>query len=249
MASRTRHRFYVPDLAPNTLRIELPASVSHQINRVLRLRSGDRITLFRGDGVDIDATIVASTRKSVEVEISGEPVPGIVLDKPAVHLGQALLKSDRFDLVVQKATELGAASITAVECARGVVTLPADRARSRRERWEKIAVEALEQSERSDTVAIQGPVGFSDFLSQSGSKLNLIAAERTGERLLADFDWDAVDQVTIVIGPEGGFSDTELDAASSSGFEPVSLGPTILRSETAGIAAVAMIRAIAARRR
>jgi 16S rRNA (uracil1498-N3)-methyltransferase len=248
MSSRTRHRFFVPDLAPSASTATLPDDVSHQINHVLRLRGGDRIVLFCGDGYDFNAEIVESTRTSVRVEIVGEPFPGIVAGKPSIHLGQALLKSDRFDLVVQKTTELGVAQITAVENERSVVSLSADRAQSRRERWEKIAVEALEQSERSDSVSIQGPIDFGNFLERSASGLKLIAAERTDSPSLRDIDWTGIDQVTVLIGPEGGFSERELEQAANAGYQPVSLGPTILRSETAGIASVAMIRAITTHR-
>jgi 16S rRNA (uracil1498-N3)-methyltransferase len=248
MTSRRRHRFFVPELPQEAAIATLSSSVSHQINRVLRLRADDQIVLFRGDGYDVDAKIVEISGSSVSVEIVGEPVPGIVAGRPSIHLGQALLKSDRFDLVVQKATELGVERITAVENDHSVVSLSADRAQSRRERWEKIAVEALEQCDRSDTVSIEGPVQFQDFLDRAESGLKLIAAERTGTALLSDFNWSDVDHVTVLVGPEGGFSERELFVADHAGFEPVSLGSTILRSETAGIASVAMIRALTAQR-
>jgi 16S rRNA (uracil1498-N3)-methyltransferase len=245
MADRTKHRFFVPNIGSDSLALTLPERVSSQVNRVLRMRAGDVITLFSGDGFEVDAEIITQSRTSVRVALQGEPRPGIVAGHPAIHLGQALLKSDRFDRVVQKATELGVTSVTAVENERCVVSLSADRAQSRCERWQRIAIEALEQSERSDYVTVRGPENFNRALSSAESGVRIIAAERTGTRSLREVIGSGVSSITVMIGPEGGFTDRELEAAEAEEFIPVSLGPTILRSETAGIASVAMIRALA----
>lgn len=245
MANPARHRFFVPEMLDGSDRFELPARVSHQISRVLRLRRSDVVTIFGGDGLEHDVEIIETNRKSVVVELRGEPRQGIVPGLPEIHLGQALLKSDRFEMVLQKATELGATSVSAVETERCVVSLPADRAQSRRDRWEKIAIEALEQSERSDLVEVKGPVKFDELLSSSQADLKLIAAERSGQILLRELVRTETRSVAVLIGPEGGYSDRELEVAEAAGFIPVSLGSTILRSETAGIAAIAMIRALA----
>lgn len=241
---KPRYRFYVPDSLEIGASLELPERVSHQMRRVLRLRIGDRITLFNGDGRERDASIVESGKSTAVVNITGPERAGIVPGRPEIHLGQSLVKSDRFDMVVQKATELGVSAISAMETERSVVSLPADRARSRLERWQRIAIEALEQSERADFAGIDGPHAFTDVLRGHESSLRLIAAERTRSTRLASVISSDCERVSVLTGPEGGFSDAELDAAQTAGWIAVSLGPTILRSETAGIAAVAMIRAL-----
>lgn len=240
-----RDRFYVDQPLTPGNQLELPDHVARQVNRVLRLKAGDSIVLFNGDGTDRLATIIESTRKHVRVDITEVARPGVVLSPPEITLALALIKSDRFELAVQKATELGVSAIVPVETERCVVSLPADRAQSRVERWQRIATEALEQCERADHVAIHMPVPFDDLIRQRDESLDLIAAERTGQSGLAGHLLRRPDRVRILIGPEGGFTPDEIDAAESKGWSRVTLGETILRSETAAIASVAMIRALA----
>jgi 16S rRNA (uracil1498-N3)-methyltransferase len=247
MTKSGRYRFYVQSPLEAGTQVTLSERVSTQIFRVLRLRIGDVILLFDGGGLEREAKIVEAGRKSVIAEISSNSARGVVPKPPRLHLGQALLKSDKFDLVVQKATELGVSTVTAVENERCVVSLPVDRAGARLERWERIAIEALEQSERADFVLVEGPTTFADMVSESMSELKLIAAERSCSQQLWDFIVPDLRDVTILVGPEGGYTDRELEIADRAGFQEVSLGPTILRSETAGIATIAMIRALAGR--
>jgi 16S rRNA (uracil1498-N3)-methyltransferase len=245
MTRSGRHRFYASGPLEAGTTVTLPERVSTQIFRVLRLRIDDVIVLFDGCGLESEARIVEAGKKSVLAEITSEPRRGVVPASPRLHLGQALLKSDKFDLVVQKATELGVSALTAVENERCVVSLPVDRAPARLERWERIAIEALEQSERADFVDIDGPIAFEEMVSRSVADLKLIAAERSCSQHLWELIVPGLRDVTVLIGPEGGYTDRELEIAERGGFQPVSLGPTILRSETAGIATIAMIRALA----
>jgi 16S rRNA (uracil1498-N3)-methyltransferase len=239
-----RDRFYVDQDLYEGLRIELSEQISQQISRVLRLREDEEIVLFSGNGHDHVARIVESGRKRVVVDVTERSRAGLVYGLPRIHLGLALIKSDRFDLAVQKATELGVSAITPIETDRSVVSLPADRVRSRVERWQRIAFEALEQSERSDRVEINHPIAFSDFVAGADGELKLIAAERTGWTQLPNVLTSRPASVDILIGPEGGFSARELDQADSQGWTAVTLAPAILRSETATIASMAMIRAL-----
>lgn len=236
------HRFYTESRLAKGTRISLDEHVSKQIRRVLRLRTDDRVMLFDGHGLEATARIVSSGRDEATVEVETDPESGLVAPPPSVHLGLALLKSDKFELVIQKATELGVTSITPLESERSVVSLPADRARSRLERWRRIVREALEQSGRADRVEILEPVSFVDALSAIDGDRQVIAWEQESKRALADAVDGRESTVAILIGPEGGFTEQEVSSARSAGFEPVSLGSLILRSETAAIASVSIVR-------
>lgn len=243
--TRSRHRFYVPvEVKPGEV-ISLPGETSRQIRRVLRLSIGDEVTLFNGTGFETVARIIDVSRSHVDVKPVGKTVAGTVPGQPDVHLGLGLLKADRFDLVVQKATELGVRSVTPIECERSVVSLSADRAQSRRARWERISIEALEQSGRADFVKVRDPIRLSDAPEQFRSSRKLVAWEQANGRSLVTSLAQDDSAVDILVGPEGGFSETEVAQLGAHGFEPVSLGSLILRSETAAICALAMIRAVA----
>jgi 16S rRNA (uracil1498-N3)-methyltransferase len=239
-----RHRFLVDAELAEGSTVELTGQSAIQISKVLRMGPGDEVTLFNGHGFNVRSRILESGKRSVRLEVTGPSVPGIVLGAPEVHLLQATIKSDRFDLVVQKATELGVSAITAIETDHSVVKLSVDRAASRIERWRRIAAEALEQSERSDMVQIAEPKSFDQAIHATSAELRLIAAERSSTRYLPDVLEPDAKSIAIIVGPEGGFSSKEIERATAEGWTPVSLGPTILRSETAGIAAVAIIRAL-----
>jgi 16S rRNA (uracil1498-N3)-methyltransferase len=247
VSGRVRHRFYIPADLRSTQEIELPERVSQQISRVLRLRSGDQISLFDGRGNEAIAVVETVSRKSVVATIPHEPWTGITPGAPEIQIGMSLIKADGFDMVVQKSTELGVSAITAIEASRSVVSLPADRARSRIDRWRRIAIEALEQCERADSVDINGPMPFEQALREVSASTKLIAAERADALPLADQLPTGTDSVYVLIGPEGGFSEPELELAERFGFSRVTLGPTILRSETAAIATVAICRSAMSR--
>ncbi|MEX2425830.1 MAG: 16S rRNA (uracil(1498)-N(3))-methyltransferase [Thermomicrobiaceae bacterium] len=238
-----KHRFFVPVDLESAEHVELPERVSHQISRVLRLRPGDAIRLFDGRGNEASARICEIDKRSAVAEVSDGPIPGLRAGPPDIHLGIALIKSDRFDQALQKVTELGVTSITGIETTRSVVSLSADRARSRHERWQRIVIEALEQCERADTVDVNGPVTMQEFVLSAGSGARFIAAERANASALIELLPEDSEQLYLLIGPEGGFTDDEVAFAEQAGFTPVSLGPTILRSETAAIAAVSVVRA------
>lgn len=242
---RPRHRFYCDTSLAAGAAVTLHGDISEQIRKVLRLRAGDQVGLFDGQGSEALARITGIGRDQVDLEVISEPQAGRTGGRPEIHLGVALLKADRFEMVIQKATELGVASITPLETQRSVVSLPADRARSRLERWRRIAVEALEQSGRSDWVAVREPVRFPDAIDAPDAELRLIAWEDEKVWTVEQVVEGDPASVLVLIGPEGGFTPDEADLAREAGFQSVSLGALILRSETAAIASVAMIRALA----
>jgi 16S rRNA (uracil1498-N3)-methyltransferase len=246
LPSQPKHRFRVTEELVTGAELTLGQTASAQISKVLRMRPGDEVILFNGSGYDVVARIIEAGRRSVIVRVEGDPYPGVEPGPPSIHLFQSLIKADVFELVVQKATELGVSAITAIKTGRSVVKLSADRSASRIERWQRISTEALEQSERSDLVQINEPLSFHAGVDQPPSMINLIAVERSdGVGDIVQAVPQGIESISILIGPEGGFASDEIDAAIAAGWIPVSLGDTILRSETASIAAVAIIRAIA----
>jgi 16S rRNA (uracil1498-N3)-methyltransferase len=241
-----KHRFHVDGEIHEGFEVSLTRDQATQITRVLRLGSGDAITIFNGDGCDYRATLRTSGRGLLAIP-SGEREPGLRWGQPDVHLGMALLKSDRFDLVIQKSVELGVTRITPLNTERCVVSLPVDRARQRVERWRRVAREALEQCGRADQVEIAPPSDYAEFVATESSDLRVLAWEREDGRDLTAAISPSIATITLVIGPQGGFTDDEVRLARSTGFQVVSLGPLILRSETAAIAAIAMVRGLSSR--
>lgn len=163
---------------------------------------------------------------------------------PTVILAQAILKGDRMDWVIQKATELGAAAIVPLISERVIARPRVERLVAQQERWQRIAFEAAQQAERWDVPEMSPPVEFVSWLRSSSGELKLILSERSDEGGLAmiALPHDAGNLILMVIGPEGGWSVAEQDAARGCGFTSVSLGPRILRAETAAVAALTIIQ-------
>jgi 16S rRNA (uracil1498-N3)-methyltransferase len=163
---------------------------------------------------------------------------------PTVILAQAILKGDRMDWVMQKATELGAAAIVPIISERVIARPRIERLGVQQERWQRIVFEAAQQAERWDVPEVSPPADFIAWLRSSPGELKLILSERSDEGSLATIALPehAESRIFLVIGPEGGWSVTEQEAAHACGFTSVSLGPRILRSETAAVAALTIIQ-------
>ena len=215
------------------------SSISHQLGTVLRLKKGIVITLLDGSGAAYPTRIEALDAKKATGRVLGrEPVrgePGIKL-----RLFQCALKRDRFEWVLQKGTELGVSQFVPVISSRTVVR-PAGRLRPKYERWQGIIREAAEQSRRGRLPVLCDPLQWDEALEQ-GTGLRLLAWEdadesRSGWRSAAK----QADEVSLLVGPEGGISKEEADAATEQGWAPLSLGPRVLRAETAAVAAATVI--------
>lgn len=245
--SRHGHRFYIPDLPPPGATLALPRETARQVVRVLRLRPGDVITLFAGDDFDVPATIERMQGESVIVRL-GQPVPGRPLPCPPITLVQSLLKHDHFELVVQKATELGVRRIVPLLAERCVVAVKPEAARGRLERWRRIAIEAAEQCGRASLPEIEPPRTLEEIEAAIGSHRAILLWEGVEAQPLAGLELEPEAPVLLLVGPEGGWAPGEVERLRAAGAEPVSLGPLILRSETAAIAGVAAVQARTARR-
>jgi 16S rRNA (uracil1498-N3)-methyltransferase len=232
-------RVYVDaPLASGTI-VELPKDTASHLAKVLRARSGDELILFSGDGREYvgaienvrGSRVTASVGNAVEVD----------RESPcAITLVQCVPRGDRMDFIVQKATELGVTRIVPVLSQRSVVRLDANQAESKAAHWRAVIVNACEQCGRNRLPAIDAPVSLLNYLGSSPSTSARLVLEPELESAATPSDLDV--GVEIAIGPEGGFADDELDAFRIAGFVRVKLGPRILRTETAAIAALTWLQ-------
>jgi 16S rRNA (uracil1498-N3)-methyltransferase len=238
-------RFYIASALSGD-RVALEAPLAHRLSKVLRLRAGDEIVLFDGRGEDVRARIERLDARGGEAVVlertTGTPEP-----RTHVHLFQAITKVQRFEWLIEKCTELGIAEITPLITARSVVKTEGGAAR--RERWRRIAVEAAEQCGRSRVPEVGPPERLEEACGSAHGVL-LIPFESVGDaapsiRAALDSQIDQLfalaDEVSIFIGPEGGFEDAEVDRAKRAAAVVVTLGPRVLRSETAGLVAVTLV--------
>ena len=223
--------------------VTLDGPAAAHLRRVLRLEAGDAVTLFNGDGSDYSATIAALGRGTLEATV-GARAAARAESPLAVTLLQGIARTERMDLVVQKATELGVAAILPVAAARSVVKLDARTRERKLEHWRGIAIAACEQCGRARVPAIGVPRPLPEALAAEASAgVRLIMAPGAAVTL-ADAARGAT-AVELLVGPEGGLEDAETVAAQAAGFRACSLGPRVLRSETAAIAAIAVLQSVA----
>ncbi len=235
-------RFYCPQpLVPGTT-IALPEAVAHHI-AVVRLAPGELITLFNGEGGEVQASIVSVAKRSVTAEVQAHLAREVELPY-AVTLAQALPEASKMDWIIEKAIELGAAGIVPLAAQRCVVRLSAERAEKKLAHWQAIIVSASEQSGRNRLARLDGLADYKQWISQPDQQRRILLSPRATESLA---DWarhQPPQAVTLVIGPEGGLTNEEEDAAQASGALFLAMGPRILRTETAGLAALSTLNAL-----
>lgn len=221
--------------------LALPEPVAQHLLRVLRLRVGDACVLFNGDGHDHDARIVAIDKRRAQVEITARR--RVANESPLrITLLQGIARGDKMDWIVQKATELGVACILPVTSERGEVRLDPERADRRRSHWQEVVIAACEQSGRAVVPAVAPPCPLVQAAAQADGVRCLLDPEAGATPLRPGA---ALTACTLAIGPEGGWSERDLDQLRAAGFVGMCLGPRILRTETAGLAAIAALQAIA----
>jgi len=232
-------RVYVDAPLASGMRVTLQGSAAGHLTRVLRLRVGEALTVFNGAGGEYAASIEHAHAGRVAVAV-GE-LRAIERESPlTLTLAQGVSRGERMDLVVQKATELGASGLAPVLAERSVVRLTAQQAERRLNHWRAIAIAACEQSGRNRLPAIASPVALKDFLRTSDGSMRLLLSP-AATATLADLP-RLVSAVTVLIGPEGGLAEAEQEAAVAAGFKPMRLGPRVLRTETAAIAALTLLQ-------
>ena len=237
-------RFYCPPPLPVSTNHELPPEAAHHASRVLRLRAGDAVQIFDGLGNALDATINSIQGKHVVLgnlqTCLGQQESGL-----SIVLAQAMSTSEKMDWVVQKATELGAAEIVPVQTQRSVAKLTGARADKRAEHWRNVAVSACEQCGRNTLPLLHAPQELGTWLNEMrqlpGGKFILLPGGTSNLQAQPKPQGRAY----LLIGPEGGFTTDEANIAQQAGFAPILLGPRVLRTETAALAALAGLNALA----
>jgi 16S rRNA (uracil1498-N3)-methyltransferase len=229
-----KHRFYVAYPLALQSTIELDEDVSHYISRVLRLKNSDQIYLFNNSGSEYLAEITNMKKDHIAVKICESSADQN--ESPLqIILAQVIGKGEKMDLVIQKATELGVHSIVPLYSAHAVV-----KNTNKLAHWQKVAIAASCQSGRNYVPEIHQPQLFSEWLPTVRTAHKLILDPNTAAQNIKTLSINAA--VTILIGPEGGFSANELTQAQQHNFTAITLGPRILRTETAGIATIAILQ-------
>lgn len=230
-------RFFDPQPFSAGQRHQLGESASHHIGKVLRMRQGDALTLFNGEGGEYQGSIIAVNKKSVEVHI--ERFDDIDRCPPlAVTVALPLIKGERMDYAIQKATELGASRFDLLLCERSDVRLAGDRLEKKISHFHQVAVSACEQCGMNRVPTISGAFLFGEYIAQAAADVRLIA--HPGESPLATSPAPG-QSLILLTGPEGGFSDAEITAATAAGFASFALGERVLRAETAPVALLAAL--------
>lgn len=219
--------------------LALPAGAARHV-QVLRLQPGEPLTLFNGEGGEFEATVTQMGRSEVQVLV-GAHHPVEREAARAVHLAVAMPANDRMDWLVEKAAELGAASVQPLVAARSVLRLHGERAAKKIAHWQAVAVAACEQCGRNRVPTVHPvrelPAWLASLPEPAG--LRLLLSLRPGTQDLRQAPADAA--VTLLNGPEGGLTEAEEEAAIAAGFAPLTLGPRVLRAETAPLAALAAL--------
>ena len=219
----------------------LPEQTRNHLARVLRLREGDGVDLFNGDGHDYPARLVGSGRQ-LAAEILGREPPAAAEPGLQVTVLQGLARGEKMDWIIQKATEIGVSRIVPVSCQRSTVRLDADRAGKRLDHWRRVAISACEQCGRARIPVIEPAQPLADAAAAGdGLRLVLDPESSSGpQALLADL----AGTVTLAIGPEGGFDEREMVLLAGQGWRGLRLGARILRTETAAVVAVSALFAL-----
>ena len=223
-------------------RVALPESAAAHLTRVLRLREGDACVLFNGDGRDYAARIVSIGKRETLAEVGD--ARAVDNESPLrITLLQGIARGEKMDLILQKATELGVERIVPVDAERTEVRLDAARMQKRLAHWRSVVASACEQCGRARLPEVATPVSVADAGAHPAEAALRLTLDPGGERSMASLAAGADTSIAIAIGPEGGWSPRDREALRVAGFEGLRLGPRILRTETAGLAAIAALQA------
>jgi 16S rRNA (uracil1498-N3)-methyltransferase len=236
------HRFYIPPADWNPDALLLTGSEAHHARNVLRLSAGNKVVLFNGRGREITAEILSLDAREVALrKLHESSTPPL---RCRITLGQAIPKGKNMDLIVQKAVEIGASEIVPIISDRTIVRLDEDDAAQKQAKWQTIAIEAAKQCGQNWLPEVQTPRTIAQFFGHAGRfDLQLIGSLQSDalhlKQILADFSAAHQQQrptnVLMLVGPEGDFTPAELNLARTHGARPITLGPIILRVETAAI--------------
>ena len=235
-------RFFVEQLSPDEKIISITGKEFHHLKNVLRLNRGDEIIVFDGKGLEFSGKIESIGKHEARIAIEKQ-VESIKESGFEIILCQGLAKSEKMELIIQKATELGVSRILPFITNRVVPSLDAKQIGLKIQRWRRIALEAAKQCRRSIVPRVEEPKTFTEILKGWDNYIKIILWEEEKKNSLKDIlKKDRFSGCIVLIGPEGGFSEVEVAEAKKAGFVPAMLGPRILRTETAAIGIVAIIQ-------
>lgn len=216
----------------------LAEAQSHYLSKVLRMQAGRELVLFNGEGGEYSAEISAVHKKNVDVSVK-EFTPENRQSHLQLELAIGVSRGERMDWVLQKATELGVTKITPLMTERTEVKLGGERADKKMEHWQQILISACEQCQRNILPELSEPQYFSDWVGKCDAELKFVLHHRDNQGLPQD---KTTHSVALLIGPEGGLDDDEIAQAIAQGFSPLTLGPRVLRTETAPVAAISLVQ-------
>jgi 16S rRNA (uracil1498-N3)-methyltransferase len=231
-------RIYTEQLLKQQSQIKLIGQHAHYLSKVLRLKANASLILFNGDGYDYKSLVTDIDKHSITLDIQESAVAN---SESPLHsiLGLGLSRGERMDIAIQKSTELGVTEIVPLFTEFSEVKLQGERLQKKVKHWQQVAISACEQSGRNRPPKVHLPETLSSWCSQVDCELKLIFEPNTNKALPTE---EKITQVALLIGPEGGFSEKELNTAANSDFKAVQLGPRILRTETAPIAALTSLQ-------
>ena len=236
----TRRRFYAPPSAFAKQTVRLTADEARHLREVLRLKTGDEVSVFDGVGREFRCTVFDARRDWAELRMESEIEPAKPESQLQLTLCVALLKGEKFDLVVQKATELGVRKVVPLITRHADIHLRDEADATKRvTRWQRIALEAAKQSGRAFVPEVSAPVAFAKLLADTSDEVRVMFSERGGGPMSS---LTSSQSVTALVGSEGGWSDEEIEQAASQDFRIVTLGGRILRAETAAITVTALLQ-------
>ena len=234
-------RFYCPHPLAAGASVDLPEAVAHHLH-VVRMQPGDALTLFDGRGGQYRASLLDSGRKRASATVEAHEAVDVELPY-AITLAQGLPEGSKMDWIIEKAVELGVAAIQPLAARRSVVRLSAERAEKRQAHWEGVIVAASEQCGRNRLAALAPLADFGRWVAQAqrAQQRSVLLSPRATQTLSGWAQASAPQALTLLVGPEGGFTQEEEDAALAAGALALSMGSRVLRTETAALAAMAML--------
>jgi len=231
------HRFFAPPEQFHGENAVLDPDETRHLRNVVRLKTGDTVRVFDGNGREFECQIVEIKKFETTLSIIQEVQPTSPESTLDLTLAVAMLKGEKFDLVVQKAVELGVKTLVPLRTIR--CDIRSKDSLKRHQRWQKIALEALKQTGRATLMQVAEPIAFDEFVSGLANDAVILFSERGGRPLTLE---SQPKKLTAVIGPEGGWDDSEIELARNVGIRIVTLGGRILRAETAAIAIAAVLQ-------
>jgi len=235
-------RFYCPQPLAAGAIVDLPEAVAHHLH-VVRMQPGDTMTLFDGRGGQYLASLLEVGKKRASARVEEHQAIDVELPWP-VTLAQGLPEGSKMDWIIEKAVELGVAAVQPLAAQRSVVRLSGERAEKRHAHWQGVIVSASEQCGRNRLAQLAPVTDFNRFIALPAASPRILFSPRATQSLAGWAREAGPQAVTLMVGPEGGFSEAEEQAAIDAGALALSLGPRVLRTETAALAAVAALNAL-----